>query len=38
LIVVLAVAGCALGGDDEPESATASSQFVTDLIRLGSEE
>jgi hypothetical protein len=37
LILVFAVSGCSLGGDDEPESAVASSQFVTELIRLGRE-
>ena len=38
LAVLLAVlaAGCSLG-DDEPESPTASSSFVTDLIRRGQE-
>lgn len=35
LVVSLTVAGCSLG-DDEPESAVAASQFVTELIRLGS--
>ena len=38
LAVLLAglAAGCSLGGD-EPESPSASSSFVTDLIRLGQE-
>jgi hypothetical protein len=38
LLVAVALAGCSLAGGDEPESATASAQFVTDLIRLGQDE
>jgi hypothetical protein len=37
LLVALA-AGCTVGGDDEPESATAASAFVTELVRLGQEK
>ena len=38
LILALFLTGCSLGGDDREKSAVASSQFLTDLIRLGSEE
>lgn len=38
VLVSVAAAGCSLRGKDgEPESATASSAFVADLIRLGQE-
>jgi hypothetical protein len=37
LIVSIALAGCSLG-EDKPESAVAASQFVTELVRLGSDE
>jgi hypothetical protein len=37
LILVFSVSGCSFGGDDESESAVASSEFVTELIRLGRE-
>jgi hypothetical protein len=38
LVLVATVAGCSWDGDEEPESATASSSFVTELVRLGREE
>jgi hypothetical protein len=37
LVVSVTVAGCSLG-EDEPETAVAGSQFVTELIRLGSDD
>jgi hypothetical protein len=38
LFVGLALAGCSLGGDGDEKSATASAQFVTELVRPGTEE
>jgi hypothetical protein len=37
VLISLTVAGCSLG-EDEPESAVAASQFVTELVRLGSDD